>query len=317
MFETITGHDNIKGYLKTAIKKGAIGQSLLFAGSDADTMGQFALEFATATLSHSGAHHPDLHLYHPEGKLGMHTIESMRKLSEEVYLSPFEGERKVFILYEAERMLPTSSNALLKTFEEPAEDTLIILISTQPENILPTIRSRCRVVRFSGERAVGGIAEIPELSEVFYAMLTTLRFGTYKELTAHTERIGSLFDGYKTKRAKLLRDQMTSEFSAKVSMVQADAIEKESEGVVAMECAVIVKKLFEIIVYWYRDLEVLNGLGSADQIFHRQHLDALRLQQTIELNQVVKYLSDAQLAYQRSTSLSLVLENLFLKLNKV
>ncbi len=110
---------------------------------------------------------------------------------------------------------------------------------------------------------------------------------------------------------------MAAEFSSKVSMVQSDAIEKESEGVIAMECAMIVKKLFEVIVYWYRDLEILKGLGSEVPIFHQQWLTELQQQSPIELNLVVEYLSDAQLAYQRSTSLSLVLENLFIKLNKV
>jgi DNA polymerase-3 subunit delta' len=317
MFESIQGCEELKGYLRTAVKKGAVGQSLLFTGNDIDLMGQFALELASGILSHQGSYHPDLHVYHPEGKLGMHTIESMRKLSEEVYLSPFEGHRKVFVLFQAERMLPTSSNALLKTFEEPAEDTLIILISAQPELILPTIKSRCRIIRFSGESSHATITEIPELADEIYHILKTARFGTYKELTAHTEKIGSMFDGFKKERAKTLRDQMLSEFLGKASITQTDAIDKESEGLAAMESANIVKKLFEIIVYWYRDLEILKTLALEKLIQNTQYINELKHQRFVELNEVVGYLKDAQLAYQRSTSLSLCLENLFLKLGKV
>jgi DNA polymerase-3 subunit delta' len=61
--------------------------------------------------------------------------------------SPFEGERKVFIIEEAERMNPAAQNSLLKTLEEPQPDTVFILISDREEELLDTIRSRCRVVR--------------------------------------------------------------------------------------------------------------------------------------------------------------------------
>lgn len=317
MFETISGCEEVKGYLRTALKKAAVGQSLLFTGADHEIMEKFALEFASATLSHTEVHHPDLHIYRPEGKLGMHTIESMRQLSEEVYMSPFEGHRKVFVLFEAERMLPTSSNALLKTFEEPAEDTLIILISAQPELILPTIKSRCRIVRFPGTSFQNALTEIPELSDELFQILKKSRFGTYKELTAHTDKIGTLFDTFKKDKVKLLRDQMTSAFSAKVSATQMDAIEKESEGIAAMECAAVVKKIYACIIFWYRDL-ALRKLVSGETLFvYPQFLSEMVTQPPVDLNSVTAFLQDAQLAYQRSTSLSLCLENLFLKLGKV
>lgn len=317
MFETIAGHEEIKRYLSTALKKGAVGQSLLFTGADVDVMGAFATEFASSTLSHQGSYHPDLHIYHPEGKLGMHSIESMRRLSEEVYLSPFEGHRKVFILFQAERMLPTSSNALLKTFEEPAEDTLIILISNQPEQILPTIRSRCRIVRFSGESKHTGMQEIPELKEELYAILKTPRFGTYKHMTVHTDKVGTLFENHKKERAKLLREQMLSEYTAKANAVQSEAIDKEAEGIAAMECSGIVKGILELIIYWYRDLELLHSVGSVDSVFHTGDEKLLQAQSPLDLNEVFGYVNEAQLAYQRSTSLTLCLENLFLKLGKI
>lgn len=317
MFETIPGHEDVKGYLTTALKKGAIGQSLLFTGSDIEAMGKFATEFACATLSHAQSHHPDLHIYHPEGKLGMHSIESMRRLSEEVYLTPFEGHRKVFILYQAERMLPTSSNALLKTFEEPAEDTLIILISNQPELLLPTIRSRCRIVRFTGEASPVEVAEIPELYEELYQVLRVVRFGTYKDMTQHTEKMGALFEAHKKERAKVLREEMLNAYTAKATLAQTEAIDKESEGIAAMECAAIVKKVMERVVYWYRDLELIKMMGETSQLIHKDEINHLKKQSPIGLNDVVEFVHAAQLAYQRSTSFSLCLENLFLKLGKI
>ncbi len=88
--------------------------------------------------------HPDLHEYFPEGKSDRHPIENLRKLSQEVWLDPFEGKWKLFLIHRAERMLPTSSNALLKTFEEPPAQTILVLLTTHPKQLLPTVTSRCQ-----------------------------------------------------------------------------------------------------------------------------------------------------------------------------
>ncbi|MCK5269992.1 MAG: AAA family ATPase, partial [Sedimentisphaerales bacterium] len=61
---------------------------------------------------------------------------------------PNRGRARVFIIEESETMNPASQNALLKTLEEPPPETFLILITSQPEKFLPTVRSRCQSVRF-------------------------------------------------------------------------------------------------------------------------------------------------------------------------
>lgn len=87
--------------------------------------------------------HPDLHIYLPEGKSQLHPIASIQQLIQEMAYPPFEAPRKIFILADAEKMLPSASNALLKTLEEPPSDTTIILLCKDSDQLLPTIRSRC------------------------------------------------------------------------------------------------------------------------------------------------------------------------------
>ena len=90
--------------------------------------------------------HPDVHHIAPEGPII--PVDLIREsVIPEASRSPFEAERKVFIIEEAERMHPYAQNALLKTLEEPQDDTTLILISDREEELLDTIRSRCRVVR--------------------------------------------------------------------------------------------------------------------------------------------------------------------------
>jgi DNA polymerase III subunit delta' len=100
--------------------------------------------------------HPDVHRIAPEGPLI--PIDVIREtVIPEASRSPFEGKWKVFLIEEADRMSPAAQSVLLKTLEEPQPDTVFILISGEEEELLDTIRSRCRVVR---------LEPVPELRTV-------------------------------------------------------------------------------------------------------------------------------------------------------
>lgn len=136
--------------LSRILESGHIPHALLLAGPKGTGKLAAAHTIATTLLAtqKKPEDHPDIHLLMPEGKIGIHSIEAIRHLSQDAALSPYEGEWKVYIIRGAEKMLPTSSNALLKTLEEPSSHTLIILISDEPGRLLPTILSRCQMVEF-------------------------------------------------------------------------------------------------------------------------------------------------------------------------
>jgi DNA polymerase-3 subunit delta' len=75
-------------------------------------------------------------------------VEQIRTMQKQIYLKPFEGERKVIIIAEAENMHVSSANSLLKTLEEPPEDTNLILTSNDANKLLSTVVSRCQQIRF-------------------------------------------------------------------------------------------------------------------------------------------------------------------------
>ena len=134
------------------IEKKSIPPVILLTGSRETANLLSAKELAKKLLGSKHAskidqnNHPDLHIYETEGKNGMHSIASMHQLLREIALTPFEADFKVFIIDQAERMLPSSSNALLKTLEEPPPDSYLILVSNAPDQLLPTVISRCRKV---------------------------------------------------------------------------------------------------------------------------------------------------------------------------
>lgn len=121
---------------------------LLFHGPRGIGKGLFALKLAESLLKSTKAQHPDLHVLHPDPDSDQHPVATLRQLIDETFLPPFEAPCKVFIIHDIEKMLPTSSNTLLKTLEEPPSDTQFILLTSQPSMLLPTILSRCSKVPF-------------------------------------------------------------------------------------------------------------------------------------------------------------------------
>jgi DNA polymerase-3 subunit delta' len=92
--------------------------------------------------------HPDVHVIAPEGA-ATYMIEQVRDIVHDINLKPIEAPRKVYILDSAEAMGNQAASALLKTLEEPPPGVVLVLLATDFESVLPTIASRCQIVRFA------------------------------------------------------------------------------------------------------------------------------------------------------------------------
>lgn len=145
--EEIPGNSQVKKHLSKLLEK--TPYALLFEGPEGVGKQEFAHVFARELLKTTKKDPADLRHLYPEGKAHLHPMHSIRQFINETALPPFESDRKVFIIHEADRMLPSSGNALLKTLEEPLGLTTIILISSSPDSLLSTITSRCFRVPFS------------------------------------------------------------------------------------------------------------------------------------------------------------------------
>ena len=82
------------------------------------------------------------------GDTGSIKIEQVRDVIDRAGYRPFEGRRRVVIIDEADALVVAAQNALLKTLEEPPSASLFILVSSMPDALLPTVRSRCPRLRF-------------------------------------------------------------------------------------------------------------------------------------------------------------------------
>jgi len=91
--------------------------------------------------------HADVLVVEP-GENGSIKIEQVREIVDRAAYRPFEGRRRVVIIDEADALVPAAQNALLKTLEEPPSSSVFMLITSRPEMLLPTVRSRCPRLRF-------------------------------------------------------------------------------------------------------------------------------------------------------------------------
>jgi DNA polymerase III subunit delta' len=96
--------------------------------------------------------HPDVHWVRPESKSRIITVAQMRELMREIQLKPSESRYKVAVMVAADRLRPEGANAFLKTLEEPPPDSVLVLLTTEPQRVIETIVSRCLRLSFGNGR---------------------------------------------------------------------------------------------------------------------------------------------------------------------
>lgn len=181
MFDQLTGNTRVKTVLKRMLTTGRLPGALLFTGEEGVGKKLFALEVARALNCRSPkdyeacgvcpsckrivklnypqrddaeewtqiiwTDHPDVGLVVAPRRVLR--VEQMRQIEKEANFRPFEGKARVFLIDEAEKLNDASANALLKVLEEPPKTSHLILITARPAMLLPTILSRCQMIRFS------------------------------------------------------------------------------------------------------------------------------------------------------------------------
>lgn len=87
--------------------------------------------------------HPDVHTIEPESKSRRIRVEQIRALEHDLHLRSLLGGVKVGVIFDADRLIEAAANAFLKTLEEPPANSHLLLVSSQPDQLLETILSRC------------------------------------------------------------------------------------------------------------------------------------------------------------------------------
>jgi len=352
---TLIGNEQVTNRLRRLIDQRRVPHLLLFSGPDGVGKKLFAKAFAAEWLSKISkrtidTHHVDIQIVCVEGKTGMHSIASMRKLLDDIVLSPFEASGRAIIIDDAERMLPTSSNILLKTLEEPPKNTCIILISSEKDRLLPTIVSRAQEVRFGpcsyeevcslltkhhtassddihhvAERAQGSLGmairllekSVDDMQTKLFEFLSSGDYLIYHRLQGFSQEVQTLLDDKKNAHQEVLRKELYAENQ---ELAKSKSFDQEIEGALAAAWSQDVTMLLRSIAAFFRDLEVVNTTVDAIPLFfsHEQErlIQCSNQGQSVPLEQVLVAIDKAKIALERSTPLQHVLEGVFLQLSE-
>lgn len=161
-FEKIIGNDDNKKLLENTVKSNNVLHSYLFFGTEGIGKKVFAKEFSKMILCNSedekpcnkcksciefdSNNNPDFFVIEPDGS--SIKIEQIRQMQKSILEKPIESNKKVYIINDAETMTKEAQNCMLKTLEEPQDFIVIILIASNENNILPTVKSRCTKIFF-------------------------------------------------------------------------------------------------------------------------------------------------------------------------
>lgn len=161
VWDDLIGQRKAVAHLKAAATTGAVAHAYLFVGPTGSGKKTAAKALACAVLCADGGcgscrvcrriqsgTHPDVHVVRPEGVAG-HLIEQVRDTIRDVHLKPIEGTHKIYLIENAGLLQGAAANAFLKTLEEPPPDVIVVLLADDYDDVLPTLASRCHVVRFS------------------------------------------------------------------------------------------------------------------------------------------------------------------------
>jgi DNA polymerase-3 subunit delta' len=194
------------------------GHAYLLVGPRGSGVEHAAREFAALLIGAQGDErsrslvlrsvHPDVVEFEPTAASYRVKEDVRERVLPEAARAPIEGDRKVLILFEAERLRGNqneSANAMLKTLEEPPARTVVILVTAAPDDLLPTIRSRCQRIDFDpiADAVVRAALERDGIGSGDAATLAALSGGQVARARALAGRLGPLRGAFASAPARV------------------------------------------------------------------------------------------------------------------
>lgn len=341
-FNSIIGQQQPIRFLTILLHKGIIPNALLFTGAEGIGKRSAAVAFAMAAncrksekddqkrflkLSDKNFHqkvfptescgncrscrkfnsgsYPDLILINPQGQ--MTKIAQIRELRKTLAMKPFEARLRVVIIAEAHTLNPEASNALLKVLEEPPEQTIFILVTPRAYDLLPTILSRCQLIRFNPipvKLLADALVRDYQTAEKEAEVIAAMAEGSFSKVKALKNGKWILLRNWIIEEIKVLDSSPVV-----VILALAEKLAKNKEKELA-------RNILEMLKSWFRDLVIAEY--SPEKIINKDIAEQIvNFSPRYSENLLLKRLSSiehAQKEIETNANLRLVLENLFLDL---
>jgi DNA polymerase-3 subunit delta' len=318
-FDHILGHQRQIEILHRALNAQRLAHAYLFAGPEGIGKRLVAMALVRAIYCAQGEgcgncaacrkvdhrNHPDIHFLEPDGT--SIKIDQVRGLQRELNFKPLEAPCKVGLIDHAEQMTTGAANALLKTLEEPPGRALLILLTSQPQRLLETIRSRCQPLNFTRhpqERIQAALEQKLGLAETEAHILAALSDGSFKKA------FGKDRDLYLQRRRDLLKT-LTGLSAGSILPVLDFAESLASEKTDLPD-------ILEIFQAFYRDVLLSLHLRDENSLVN---LDLIEKVQRVARREKVpavlvklEALADARKHLERNVNRQLAMEVLLLRL---
>lgn len=320
-FKDIYGQDKQITILKSAIESGRVSHSYLFYGEKGVGKKTASEIFAKALNCSEGKpdscdkcasclkidhkNHPDVTTIEPEGNFIK--IDAIRDLQNQIKFRPLEGNKRVFIIVDAERMNSVSANSLLKTLEEPSLSNILILITARHYLLPATILSRCQQLRFNPirkETIASFLEEKLAIDRESARLLASSSGGSIGKAMEMNK--GS----YLTFKDEIIENISGSNIKDPLKLISfVDNFGKNRKG--------ITEKL-EILKSWYRDILVYNETGETKTLIHQDRIETIKSfgekMAGSDILKSIKTINHAHRAIEQNANKELTLEWMIFKL---
>jgi DNA polymerase-3 subunit delta' len=235
-------------------------------------------------------------------------IDQIRALCQTLAMKPYEASMRVVLISDAQTMNPAAGNALLKVLEEPPPGTILILVANHPSDLLPTIVSRCRHIRFN------------PISRTKLASLLVRRHGLDPE---NAMIIATMAGGSYSRALQMYKSNWINLRNWLIS--ELDSLSSESMSRLLAFAEQLAKNkdalpdALEVMKSWLRDLAI--GKLYPEKIIHQDltenvHRSSQKMSTTSLLSKI-ETIQSTQNAIQAGTNLRLAMETMVLKLSRI
>lgn len=289
-FDDILGQEPIKAYMKNALERQQVSHAYIISGEKGMGKRLLAKTLAMALLCDEGkgeacgmchsclqfvtGNHPDITwVTHEKASIGVDEIRD--QLVDPMLIKPYHSRYKIYIVDEAELLTVQAQNALLKTIEEPPEYGVVMLLTTNPDMFLQTIRSRCTMLKMMplpGDQIKEILLKrgIPENQAERCAAFARGNLGKAVELSG-SEEFGQMYD-LLVQMLSRIRGMELSEIMAFIKELKDNDLDNAGT--------------LDFIELWYRDVLFYKATGVGDRLVFRGEKDVIRkLSEKLEYRQ--------------------------------
>ena len=325
-FKDVVGHKDILKYISSAVENNRVSHAYILNGERGSGKKMLANLFAMTLLCETGdnepcgkchsckqaesGNHPDIIRVTHEKPNSISVDDIRTQVNNTVDIKPYQGPYKVYIIPQADMMTPQAQNAILKTIEEPPSYAVFLLLTENAETLLPTINSRCVMLKLRNIKDTlikKNLMENLEIPDYKADMCTAFAQGNMGRaiMLANSDH----FNEIREEAVQLLKHISEMELNEIVAAVKNISVYKLE-----------ITDYLDIIMIWYRDVLLYKATKEIDKVVFKDQLQSIKEQarkssyEGIEL--ILESLEKAKARLKANVNFDLVMELLFLTIKE-